>query len=51
MVVSHITMKKVVVIPANDSRIHPDPVETVLDVTGGDRVEGTTYVQEGSKAV
>ena len=49
--VGHITVEKVIVLPANNPRVRPDPVEAVLDVMGGDRVKGTMYVQERSKTV
>ena len=51
VVISHVTVQEVVIVPSNDTGVGTNPCETALDVLGGDRVEGTPNVKEGSQTV
>ena len=51
VVVGHIAVKKVVIVPADHSRVCPNTAEAALDMVRGDGVEGAPDIQERSKAV
>ena len=44
-------MEEVVIIPADNIRVCPNPGEATVNVLGGDRVKGAPNIEEGGKAV
>ena len=51
VVVAHVPVEEVVVVPANNARVRPNPDEATVDMLGGDGVKGAPDIKEGGQAM
>ena len=51
VVVAHVPVEEVVVVPANNARVRPNPDEATVDMLGGDGVKGAPDIEEGGQAM